>query len=175
MTSNNSWKQAGLGDSGEVYMVGRDYKLRNNSRFLVEDSKGFMDVLAEVGVSKEISDKMLAQNTSIGLLEVRTGATEKAIQGTKGFDIVPDYRGVPVLSAYSPIDIMGTKWVIMAEIDKAEAFEVQDSLVNMSIIVSLVLFGLLIAFAMYIAGWFSKPIMILCDRAKDIVGGKLSQ
>jgi methyl-accepting chemotaxis protein len=36
MTSNNRWKEVGLGDSGEVYMVGPDHKLRNNSRFIIE-------------------------------------------------------------------------------------------------------------------------------------------
>jgi methyl-accepting chemotaxis protein len=175
MTSNNSWKEVGLGDSGEVYMVGTDFKMRNNSRFLVEDAEGFYSAIKESGVSQDISERIKALDTSIGYMEVRTQATERAIQGTAGFDIIPDYRDVLVLSAYSPVNILGLKWGIMAEIDEAEAFAVQDSLVKMSVILSVILIGLLIAFAMYIAGWFSKPIFILCERAKAIVGGKLKQ
>jgi len=36
MTSGNDWKGVGLGESGEVYLVGQDFKMRNNSRFLIE-------------------------------------------------------------------------------------------------------------------------------------------
>ena len=173
MTSNNSWKKAGLGDSGEVYMVGSDFKMRNNSRFLIEDPAGFYKGISEMGVSQEKIEMIKALNTTIGLLEVRTKASERALQGAVDFDIIPDYRGVPVLSAFAPVDLMGLKWGIMAEIDEAEAFAVQDSLTTMSIIISVILIGVLLAFAFYISGLFANPILALVNRAKDIVKGNL--
>ncbi|MDH5762225.1 MAG: methyl-accepting chemotaxis protein [Nitrospinota bacterium] len=175
MTSNNSWKEVGLGDSGEVYLVGSDFKMRNNSRFLIENPNGFYAMLKEVGVAQTVSEQMKALGTSIGFMEVKTQATEKALQGATGFDIIPDYRGVSVLSAFAPVKVMGVQWGIMAEIDKDEAFAVQDSLITMSLILAIVLIGLLVGFAMFIAGWFSKPILALCNRAREIVGGQLSQ
>ena len=33
MSLNGAYKEAGLGDSGETYLIGMDYKMRNNSRF----------------------------------------------------------------------------------------------------------------------------------------------
>ena len=35
--------------------------------------------------------------------------------------MIDDYRGVPVLSAYAPLNVYGKKWAIIAEIDKDNA------------------------------------------------------
>ena len=32
--------------------------------------------------------------------------------------IIADYRGVPVLSAYTPLELDGVRWALMAEIDR---------------------------------------------------------
>ena len=49
MTSGNDWKGVGLGDSGEVYLVGQDFKMRNNSRFLIEAPDEYFKFLKELG------------------------------------------------------------------------------------------------------------------------------
>ncbi len=175
MTSNNAWKKVGLGDSGEVYMVGTDFKMRNNSRFLIEDEAGFFKAIKEANISQDNAELMKSQKTSIGLMEVKSAASEAAINGSTGFKIMPDYRGVSVLSAFAPVNIMGMRWGIMAEIDEAEAFAVQESLTNMSLVLTLILTVLLIIFAAYISGWFANPILALVNRAKDIVKGDLKQ
>jgi len=41
MTGNSGWTADGLGKSGETYLVGDDYKMRSNSRFLIEDRRGY--------------------------------------------------------------------------------------------------------------------------------------
>jgi len=79
------------------------------------------------------------------------------------------------LSAFAPVNIMGMRWGIMAEIDEAEAFAVQESLTNMSLVLTLILTVLLIIFAAYVSGWFANPILALVNRAKDIVKGDLKQ
>ena len=40
--------------------------------------------------------------------------------GKSGARIVADYRGIPVLSVYAPLDFDGQPFVLLAEIDKAE-------------------------------------------------------
>ena len=42
------------------------------------------------------------------------------LKGESGAHVVPDYRGIPVLSVYSPVDFGGQKWVLLAEIDETE-------------------------------------------------------
>ncbi len=120
MTSNNDWKNVGQGDSGETYIVANDNKLRNDSRFLIEDKAGYITALQQAGDPNV--NRILAKGTSIGLQAANTPGTKDALLGNEGFATFPDYRGVPVLSAYTPLDIPGLHWVLMSEIDVEEAF-----------------------------------------------------
>ena len=120
MTFGHKWREHGLGESGETYIVASDYTLRNNSRFLIEDSENYFDALA-VGGERNVDEIRLRQ-TSVGLQHADTQGTRAALSGETGFAIFPDYRGIEVLSAYAPLDIPGLDWVLMAEIDEAEAF-----------------------------------------------------
>ncbi len=173
MTNNNSWKKVGLGDSGEVYLVGADFKLRNNSRFFIEDPNGFFKFLEELKVPQNTIDKIKSLKTTIGVMEVQTTGSKAAIDGQTGFKIFPDYRGVEVLSAFSPVNVMNLKWGLLAEIDKDEAFATQNLLKTWNFT-----FGgiaiLIISFIAYvIANSFAKPILALVNSAENISKGNL--
>ncbi len=85
---------SGMGETGETYLVGPDQLMRSSSRF---------------------------SKTSTILKQKVTGATAAAaLAGKTGVRMVEDYRGVPVLSAYQPFGIYGTRWAVMAEKDMAE-------------------------------------------------------
>ena len=58
----------------------------------------------------------------IGLHSVKSPGARKAVGGVTGFDVFDNDRGVPVLSAYKPVDIGGIHWAILAEIDRDEAY-----------------------------------------------------
>lgn len=122
MTSNRAWKEYGLGESGETYLVGKDLLMRNDSRFLIEDKIAYLNAIRNTGFSPQTITTIETKNTSIGLQIVDTPASRAALSGISGFRIFPDYRNVPVLSAFAPIDIPGLNWALMAEIDEAEAF-----------------------------------------------------
>ena len=89
-------QRAGLGQTGEMYLVGDDGFMRSNSRF---------------SVTPTILQK-----------EVNTEATREAFEGYVGKKIIDDYRGVPVLSAYTPLNLNFINWALLVEIDEAEAF-----------------------------------------------------
>ena len=71
MTSNNAWKKVGLGDSGEVYMVGADLKMRNNSRFLIEQPEEYFKALADIGADEQVLKNSKALKTSIGMNPIK--------------------------------------------------------------------------------------------------------
>lgn len=87
---------AGMGKTGETYLVGRDGLMRSNSRFLEESS------ILRTTVSGPTVDGGLA--------------------GDIGLEVVEDYRGVPVFSAYRPFDFEGTRWAVLAEKDTEEVY-----------------------------------------------------
>lgn len=91
-------KREGLGDTGEMYLVGDDSYMRSNSRFSEEPT--------------------VLQN------KVDTIATREALEeGIAGEKIIKDYRGIPVLSAYTPLDLKFVNWALLVEIDESEAFQ----------------------------------------------------
>src|SRR3546814_10597294 len=85
---------AGMGESGETYLVGPDFLMRSDSRF-----------------SKE---------STILKSKVEGETVKAALAGNAGVREIVDYRGVPVLSVYRPIDFEGVRWAILGEIDLAE-------------------------------------------------------
>jgi methyl-accepting chemotaxis protein len=122
MTLGGRWRESGLGESGETYLVGPDNLARSVSRFAQEDLSSFATVLTGVGVAKNVVDQVVAKKTNIGLVAFDTRGTREALGGQAGVGTYPDYRQIPVLGAYAPIDILGLRWAILAEIDESEAF-----------------------------------------------------
>jgi hypothetical protein len=122
MTSNRNWRAEGLGESGETYLVGADYRMRNDSRFLIQEPDRYFALLTRLRTELAVIERMRAHATSILYQQVRTAASEDALRGHSQTRIVKDYRGIPVLSSYTPLAIADVQWVLLAEIDEAEAF-----------------------------------------------------
>ena len=122
MTYDKRWKESGLGESGETYLLGSDFKSRTISRFFIEDKPGYFKALAGAGVGADVVGLITSKNTNVGLQVVNTPGAKEAIAGKTGFQIYPDYRNIPVLGAYAPIEVLGLKWGILSEIDEDEAF-----------------------------------------------------
>ena len=90
-------ERVGLGNTGESYLVGEDYKMLTESRFIEENS--------------------------LNGIEVKTQSVFNAFEGETESLIVKDYRGVEVLSAYRLLEIDQVKIAILSEIDFEEALE----------------------------------------------------
>lgn len=123
LTGNFEWEREGLGKSGECYVVGPDFTMRSRSRFMVEDSTGFVAGLRRSPVTTSVVDQIERQQTVVNQLPVKTFSTEQALLGREGLTMIADYRGVPVLSSYGPFDLNSLRWAVVAEIDVAEAYQ----------------------------------------------------
>jgi len=103
----------GYGDSQEDYLVGKDKLMRSDS---------YLD---------PVNHSLIASFKNPALGKVDTLATQKAFEGDTGNDIVIDYNGNPVLSAYSTVKIgEDITWAIMSEIDEAEVMIVPNRIRN---------------------------------------------
>ncbi len=173
MTGGNNWKGMGLGESGEVYLVGQDFKMRNNSRFLIESPEEYFKFLKELKVDPGSIEKQKVLKTSIGISEVKTPGSIASLNGKTDFQVFPDYRGISVLSAYAPVDILGLKWGILAEIDEEEAFAVQKEIRATSIYIGIGLFFGILLIALFFATTFSKRIQEIARSMRKIADGDL--
>ncbi|NOQ78756.1 MAG: HAMP domain-containing protein, partial [Gammaproteobacteria bacterium] len=121
----------GYGESQEDYLVGQDKLMRSDSYL---DAKGH-------------SLKASFANPSAG--SVDTAATKAAFSGETETQIVIDYNGNPVLSAYSSINIgKDITWAILSEIDEAEVLITPNSIRNAIIIQVLIILAIIIALSL---------------------------
>ncbi len=172
MTYKKSWQKSGLGMSGETYLVGDDGKLRSESRFLLEDKPGYLAAITQAGVSPTLVAEIDAKGTSMGLQPVNTVASQKALSGKSGFEVVLDYRNIPVYSAYAPIEIKGLKWAILSEIDEEEGLSAAVALTQSQTLMSITITLVLIVIAGFVAHvlgrYLSQPILQMLKSVEEI-------
>ncbi len=172
MTYDQQWKDSGLGESGETYLVGHDKTMRSMSRFLIEDPDNYYHALEQSGLADKTLDLIRSKATSIGLQPINTAGADAAINGNTGFGTFSDYRGVSVLSAYAPLNIQNVNWAILSEIDEEEAYRSVTRLGEKIMVTSLVVVTVVLLLSIVIGQLFSramlKPILALSHTLQDI-------
>ena len=176
MAPSKSWKSIGLGDSGDVFLVGSDGLMRTNARYIQEDKSGF---LAQLGSTIDAKTKSLIdkKSTSIGLVKADSEATRPAFEGKDGVAEFLDYRGIKSIGAFAPIQLLGLNWAIVAKINSEEANLPIEELNRSSL-----LRALLIALAVAIVAGasvtfflrrFLAPIAKLSSTVNLVAGGEI--
>lgn len=171
-TSSGQWREVGLGETGETYLVGRDLKARSISRFLVEAPEHYPQVLKQQGADMESVAKIAAKQSNIGVQTIATRGTEAVIGGETGYAIFPGYLGKRVLSAYTPLAIPGLEWFILSEVEENEAFGPAQALAGkilrsagLTLLVTLVGAALI---GLFFAHRGTRPIRMLNATINDI-------
>ncbi len=142
MLENNP--ENGLGRTGESYIVGSDLLMRSKSRFFGDSSYG---------------------------IKVNTYGAREALSGVKGTSVFDDYRGIPVFSSYSSLDLPGLKWAILAEIDSQEAEKPVDQLRNNMIFATIIISIFVFIFTFILSKRITRPVVLLTEATKRIAGG----
>jgi len=156
MTSAERWRDAGLGHSGETYLIGDDLLMRSDSRFVVEDRPRFLAAIAELPAATR--EAIARTGSTILRLPVDTAAGRATQRGEEGTEVILDYRGVEVLSSYAPLTLPGVRWAIVSEIDAEEAFEAAHDLRGKVVVLATALAGLLVLVGVGLAARVARPL-----------------
>ncbi|RMG94520.1 MAG: hypothetical protein D6708_04045, partial [Candidatus Dadabacteria bacterium] len=149
-------ERAGMGKTGETYLVGPDKRMRSDS---------FLD---PEGHSVRASFAGTVERNGVD-----TEAVREALSGRAGARLIADYRGSPVYSAFVPLDLGGFTWVLLAEVDEAEVQAPVRSLV-ISIVVTGALLALgVAALALAVASGIARPLARGVEFARAVAGGDL--
>ena len=173
MTYGNFWEEVGLGESGETYLIGDDYLLRNQSRFLIESKQDYLAAISASGVPSDVVRHIDNLNSSIGFQPVRTKGAEEAVRGNKGEALFKDYRGVEVLSSYSPLELTDLNWSILSEIDRKEALKPLNKLRLRYVLVFLGIIPLIIVSAYLFSRSITRRLKSLDIAARKVAQGDL--
>jgi class 3 adenylate cyclase len=172
MTANRKWRQVGLGNSGETYLVGKDFSLRSSPRSYLENGTEYLKKLKKDGLDAEKIALIQTSGTPLLVQEIRTEGVRRALEGKTGEASYKDYRGIPVIGAYQPIKLGPFNWALLAEIDKAEIFAGVHNLARTLLLLAAILIPLLTLLSLNLARSFIKPIRRLMEATKAISEGQ---
>ena len=143
-------ERSGMGTTGESYLVGADYLMRSDS---------FLD---PINHTVEAS----FANPEKGSIDSDT--TKAALAGKSGSSTIIDYNGNLVLSSYTPVNILGTRWALIAEIDSAEAFAPIQDLKVLALQIGIIGSVLIYILAFFMSRSIRRPILSLSQLFKKI-------
>jgi class 3 adenylate cyclase len=172
-TGKGNWVADGLGNTGEVYLLGEDYLMRSASRFF-NDTINLKNDLIKKGAQPADVEKIYRYGTTVMQVRNYSKTAIEAFRGKTGVEESSDYRGAKVISAYAPIAWKGLNWAVIAEKDYEEAFLAVEDFAKNIFIQTAALMLLITLFSMWLASRFVRPIEHLTEGAKRISEGDLS-
>lgn len=169
---------AALGESGAVYLVGPDYEPRGGAAKVLarrtaavaeekdEDEHGGKD--EDEGSGEEdaaLEDSEPGMITEPSRLDIEPARIVFHL-GQSGCNVYRDAAGHEALIAYTPIEILGVTWALIAQVDTAEAFatvktmeETSGYFVNRMLYLSDVIVLVAILVLCFVADYLAKPIV----------------
>lgn len=171
MTADKKWENAGMGATGETFVVGPDGLMRSDSRLFLENPQKFEHDVVNAGTPPAVAAKSLAQHGTTLVQPVQATATRMALRGQSGTVIEDDYLGNETLQAYAPINLPGLNWSIIAKIDTAEAFAPVAAFTRTLVLSTVVITFIVCLAAMMLARLFVRPLRRLEAGAQQIGAG----
>ncbi len=154
MTLNDAQGGVGLGRSGESYLVGEDFYMRSDSRFI----HSMVDPLVEKFA------------TTVGIIKVNTKAVVQALKGATSNELIEDYRGIEVYSSYAPIKVFDKNWAVLVEIDKQEVY---DTIKESTFILLLTSVAVFLIFTTMILFLFIRMILKPMQNNEELLNDNL--
>ncbi len=139
----------GMGETGETYLVGKDFLMRSDSRFTKE---GETDILKTKADSEGV---------------------RQALAGKDGMLVTTDRHGDETLMAAAPLEFLGVTWAVIANIDMEEvdipvvAMERDMALVGAVMVLIMALIGF------FFARSITRPIGAMTDSMGVLAEGNL--
>lgn len=151
-------ERSGLGNTGEIYIVDTDFRMRTDS---------FLD-------PKKHSVKA-SQYGDIAINGAKTETVEKALSGETGSIISKDYRGIKVLAAFTPIKVEDKTWALIVEMDEKEMRSFVSGSVPPTITITiLIAFLLLCALAFIISRLIANNIKYVVKEIDRLINNFLN-
>ncbi|WP_337911170.1 methyl-accepting chemotaxis protein [Vibrio cholerae] len=172
MTFDGRWKENGLGETGESYLVGSDHLLRSQPRQLLQNEATFIGALDAMNVDRVTVNQIRSKSSAIGLLSMNTQAVDNALRGESGLLMENNSVGVYLLSAYAPIEALGSRWALVTEMQSSEALAdiaLLNNEVILKVVIAIVVAAITATFAALAVGrGISTPIRNAINQIQRI-------
>ena len=143
------FERTGMGNSGESYLVGKDFRLRSQSRFY--------------------------PNKTPYTLSVKAENVANAFKGINGRGVFEDYRGIDVYSVSGLIEIPNLNMVILSEIDVDEVTMPLKKLKERLVSLTLAIFLLAVIISLFLTRIITNPIKNMQKSLRIMAEGDYNQ
>nr|WP_321513312.1 methyl-accepting chemotaxis protein [uncultured Pseudodesulfovibrio sp.] len=149
--------RAGMGKTGEAYLVGQDRLMRSD---LFSGSEQYSVVASFSAPRRGVMNTVPAR---------------KGLDGESGSMDATDYRGKAVLADFAPVPVGDTVWGLVAKIDASEALESVKVLENAAMVVGAAsATGILLVTLLFLRCALLRPLNALREYAGKVSEGDLS-
>jgi len=138
----------GVGETGESFIVGTDYRLRNDSAFSAED------------------DTLTTQ--------YHEAVVDEALSGNPAFAPTQTYRGMPMLAAATPLSFNGTHWAFVTTIGQDEVFAPVTGMRNTMLLIGVALLAIAALGGWLFSRSISRPLTGMAQAMDELASGNLS-
>jgi serine phosphatase RsbU (regulator of sigma subunit) len=174
MTGNAHWQEEGLGRTGECYIIGSDFKMRSDSRFLLENEEKYFASKEIAEIQPQAITMMKQHHTSILFQEIKTQAVKDALEGNKKSSIGLGYTGEQVFSTFTRLQIPDVNWIIVSEMAYQEIFQAVDDFKHRSILLIIAICAAITIGTLAVSMSIAKPINDLLTGVSAIARGNLA-
>ncbi|MGY4712814.1 adenylate/guanylate cyclase domain-containing protein [Mycolicibacterium sp. CBM1] len=173
MTFDRQWEKAGLGKTGETFLVGPDGLMRSDSRVFLEDPQRYKREVISAGTPADVADEAIKLGGTTLVQPDVSAAAANAQRDQTGTLVSRDYLGNSTLEAYSPLagDDSDLHWSIIAKVDTAEAFARESSFTRTMVLTTVGMIFVVCVLAVYLAQVFVRPIRRLENGVQRIAAG----
>jgi methyl-accepting chemotaxis protein len=142
-------QRSGMGQTGETYLVGPDRLMRS-------DSYRNNESYSVISSFRNAEDR-----------KIQSDSVQQALSFKSGDLMTYNYQGDYVLSAFTPINILGLNWGLIAEVSVDEAFAAVNSLKNTLVVMIAISILAISMFAFFLSSTLSKKIQAIATKLID--------
>lgn len=174
IAADRGWRETGMGETGQVYIVGKDRRLRSDIRIELEQADAFFEQLKLAGVERARIEKIRRDETGVLTLEASDDMTPWIERGEAISGLGRDLKNVEVLRSFAPLHVDAMPWFVVAEIESAEAFASVAALRGRVLALAGVAALLLFVAAWFLARTVTEPIRSLAASTQRLAKGEFS-
>lgn len=172
MDGGARWREQGLGETGQVYMVGPDNTLRSDLRRAIERPEDYFAELRSTGIAQDTVEHIRRNGTAVLAYPVDLEVVTRIQGGERGTELGRNALGRAVLRSHAPLRIDDLHWAIIAEIDNEEALipvvALRQRILSIGLAVALVLF----LAASWLGASVTRPVLALAAVARRLGRGE---
>lgn len=152
-------EDVGLGGSGEAYLIGEDFLLRSNAK--LDINSAVLETKVDT-IGTRLWHSNLENEDNINASEISRGKYN-------------NYLDTPVLGVSLPIEFAGTRMLMIAEFNEADALAPVQNIITRFVFIVLATVFIVLLFSIFSVRSITRPIIELTNWARQLSMGALNK